>query len=114
MNITVKISAALAAGLLLSACAGRPVKFADAPDLSQVDTNRGRKITAQAGGFMLFSALPLGTNDRQYRAYEELLTEAGTDKIANIAVKETWSYGFVGTSYWTILTATAYPPKSRK
>lgn len=111
MKIRTTISAVVLPALLLGACTGKPVKFANAPDLTKLDTSRGRKITAQAGGFMLFSCLPIGVNDRQQRAYDELLSEAGSDRITNISVKETWSYGFVGTSYWTILTATAYPLK---
>jgi hypothetical protein len=94
---------------LLSGCTGTPVRFDTVADRSLVDVTRGRRISAEAGGFQLFAFIPINVNSRHDRAYRELLEKAGNDAIADVRVSESWAYGLVGTTYWTIMEATAYP-----
>jgi hypothetical protein len=98
---------------LLAGCAGDPVKIASVTDVSKIDRTRGRRITAEAGGFQLLLVIPINVNSRQRRAYDELLQKAAGDEIADVKVTEQWAYGFVGTTYWTVMEATAYPRKQQ-
>ena len=111
MNPLMRCLTAAALSFLLAGCAGDPVKIASVSDVSKIDRSRGRKITAEAGGFQLLYVIPINVNSRQRRAYEELLEKAGGDAIADVKITEQWNYGFVGTTYWTLMEATAYPPK---
>jgi len=95
---------------LSTACSGTPVNFATGQN-PPLDLEHGRSIKAEACGFQLFLLIPIAINGRQERAYESLRMQSGSDFITDVAVKESWVYGFVGTAYCTELTAMAYPRK---
>lgn len=109
-KITTSLLFASVAAMLV-ACSGRPVKIASVTDSSRIDRTRGRTISAEAGGFQLLGFIPININSRQQRAYQELLRVADGDEIADVKLSETWAYGFVGTTYWTVFQAKAYPRK---
>ncbi|RYU59915.1 hypothetical protein EWI61_07430 [Methylolobus aquaticus] len=111
MNTVIRSLMASLLAVMLAGCAGDPVKIASVTDVSKIDRTQGRRITAEAGGFQLLLVIPINVNSRQRRAYEELLQEAAGDEIADVKVTEQWAYGFVGTTYWTVMEATAYPRK---
>ena len=111
MNALMRRLMIVVISVALLACTGQPVKIASVTDASKIDRTRGRKITAEAGGFQLFEVIPINVNSRQQRAYDELLEKAAGDEIADVKVIEQWGYGVVGTTFWTILEATAYPRK---
>jgi hypothetical protein len=99
-------------GLWFSGCAGKPITFKSVDPKSYEDVkDKGRTITASASGFQLLILIPIGVNDRHAQAYEELLEKANGDYITDVKIEESWAYGFVGTSYKTTITATAYPKK---
>jgi hypothetical protein len=102
--------AALATSLLLAGCAGAPVNFTgrSVTDLSQIDTTKGERISAQGSGFQLLLLIPIGINGRQAAAYDALLEKAGDRVLSDITITESWKYGFVGTTYITTIEATAY------
>jgi len=109
MNKLMKLIAAAPALALLAACSGVPAQLGStgtAP--TGIKAGNGRNISAEACGFQLFAVIPLSINTRLARANEELVQKAAGDYIANVKVTESWSYGFVGTSYCTKLEATAY------
>lgn len=102
------------AALLLAACTGTPVKTGAANqqiDIANVDFSKGRKISAAASGFQLLLFIPININDRQERAFQTLLGQAGGDYVTDIKVDESWTYAFVGTVYKTTIEAMAYPQK---
>ncbi len=94
--------------VLIIGCAGTPVKIDSLPK-QPIDTAKGRVITAQACGFQLLLLIPIMINERQSRAYQELLMAAGREHITDVKIKESWTYAFVGTIYCTQFEATAYP-----
>ncbi len=114
-TITRFISVGLAASTpLLAACSGTPVKTGasnEQIDTANVDFSKGRKITASASGFQLLLFIPININDRQERAFQVLLGQAGGDYVTDIRVDESWTYAFVGTVYKTTIEAMAYPVK---
>lgn len=94
-------------------CAGTKVHFADAP-MDKLDLSRGHTVTGRASGVHLFNLIPLGVNNRQVRAYEQMKQSAGDDYLTDIKVRDSWCcMGVIGEKYGTTLTATAYPDKSR-
>lgn len=98
--------------LLLAGCSGAPINTGEANQYTgsaNIDTYRGRKISATASGFQLLLFIPISVNSRQERAWNQLLAQAGGDYVTNIKINESWTYGFVGTVYRTTLEATAYP-----
>ena len=97
----------VAAGLVLS-CSSSLVTFPSI-HIDDIDPENGREVTASATGFQLLLFIPIGANDRQLRAFQALKAQAGADAIADIKIKESWTYAFVGTLYQTTMTATAYP-----
>ena len=108
------VIAATTLGFLLTGCAGTPINFGNInkdTNLSKVDFSKGREISASSGGFQLLLFIPIGVNDRQESAYEKLKEKAGQDYIADIEVKESWTYAVVGTVYKTKIKAKAYPYK---
>lgn len=109
MSIRTIVGIAIIASIC-SGCAGTKVYFADAP-LDNLDLSRGYKVKASASGLHLFNLIPLGVNNRQVRAYERLKKEAGDDYITDIQIQDSWKFVFIGVSYGTTLTATAYPDK---
>lgn len=111
MNTGTRRLCLVAAFAALAACTGDPVKIDSITDRNAVDLTRGRKIIGEAGGFQFYMFVPINVNSRQRRAYAELLERAGGDAIADVKVTETWAYGFLGTTFWTIMEATAYPRK---
>jgi hypothetical protein len=91
---------------LLTACAGTPVPLGTRTS-DAVVAGRATPITAEACGFQLLLFIPIRINDRQARAYNALKAQAPGATITDVRIKESWSYGFVGTSYCTQLLATA-------
>ena len=75
----------------------------------EIDLERGRKTSSGACGFQLLIFIPIQVNSRFQRAYDDLIKEAGNDYIADIQMKESWWYGYVGTVHCTYLKATVYP-----
>lgn len=98
-------------GSLLVGCSGTPIRFANANQYlgqGDIDVSTARNISAKAGGFQLLLFIPININDRQERALQSLMAQAGADYVTNIAINESWTWAFVGTVYKTTLTATAY------
>lgn len=102
---------AWAAVLLLTACQGVPVNFSGSAvtDRAQIDPYQGQRISAEASGFQLLVLIPININNRQQRAFEQLRKVAGDRLLTDIAITESWQWGFVGTVYTTRIDATAYP-----
>lgn len=101
--------------LLLAACSGAPIKIGGANqriDTTNIDFNKGRRVTASASGFQLLLLIPISINDRHERAFRTLLGQAGGDYITNVKINESWTYALVGTVYKTTIEATAYPQKT--
>lgn len=95
--------------LLGSACVSTTV-VVDADDLSAADTTQtGVAVEGRGCGYQLFSIFPLGTNGRQWRAYEELRTNARGRVITDIQVEEYWIWGGAGNTYCTRMKAVAFP-----
>jgi hypothetical protein len=110
---TFKIILAIAIGTLFIGCSGKPIIFKSInPSLYQDVKERGRTISAEAEGFQLLLFIPIDINDRHERALAKLKVKANGDYITDIKIKESWSYGFIGTWYKTTITATAYPKTS--
>jgi len=97
--------------LLLTACSGTPVHLGDS-GTRPPPTGASREITASACGFQLLAVIPIGTNDRQAKAYAELVEHANGDYITDVKVTERWTYAYVGTVYCTDLTARAIRKES--
>lgn len=93
----------------LSGCAGTPVQLGSKLNGVQPQ-GTVREISARACGFQLLLLIPISVNNRQERAYKELEQKAAGDYITDVQVSESWSYGFVGTSYCTTLKANAIRP----
>lgn len=92
----------------LLGCVGVPVLLRIAENV-QYDATKGRPLSASGCGFMLGGFIPIRVNSRQARAYSSLVSLAQGDYVVDIAVQESWTYSFVGSSYCTRFTATAYP-----
>lgn len=107
-NTFKKTAAGLAMAVTLTACSGTPVKFGPMSGV-KYDTSRGRQVTAEACGFQLLLVIPINTNSRAERAFRSLRTQAGSDFLTDVKVRERWTYAFVGTVYCTAMEATAYP-----
>lgn len=100
---------------LVTGCSGGPVRLgSDIP--RGVPLSGGRDISAEACGFQLLylfplwvnnNYLPVWSNDRHRRAYVALTAQAGRDLITDVAVREKWDWGLVGTLYCTELKAKA-------
>jgi hypothetical protein len=105
----------LAVGGLLAACQGMPVDLTGSTvsDRSQVDLDKGQRLSAEASGFQLALFIPIQSNDRQKRAFDTLRQQAGDRLLADITVTESWHWAFVGTVYTTRIDATAYPRKAQ-
>jgi len=90
-------------------CQSTPIRLNNITERSDIDTTKGRKITAHASGFQLFLVIPINVNSRQERAYQQLVEKAGNDVISDVRITERWTYGYVGTAYTTLMEAMAYP-----
>jgi hypothetical protein len=75
--------------------------------------SKGRHISSEACGFQLLFLIPIMTNGREARAYDQLYVQAQGGYITDVHVEESWFYGFVGTGYCTKLTAMTYPSQSQ-
>lgn len=106
MKIARTLLATIMIANLLAGCAGAPVPLGThITDAAPIGTTK--PITASACGFQLLLFIPIGVNDRLERAYGSLQAQAAGAIITDVEVKESWSYGFVGTSYCTTLQAKA-------
>ncbi len=83
-------------GNLLNRVANRPAKISSS-----------YPISSEACGFQLLLVIPININDRMTRAMTELELKAAGAYLTNFQVEETWTYGFVGTTYCTIISAIA-------
>lgn len=101
---------------VLSGCAGRPIELGPTntkTNLTDIDFNNGRNLSATASGFQLLLLIPIQINSRHERAYQILQGQAGGDYITDIEIQESWGWGFVGTIYTTTIKAKAYPYKNK-
>jgi hypothetical protein len=98
---------ALATSSLLG-CVGVPVYLGSSENV-QYDATKGRPLSVRGCGFMLYGYIPIRVNSRQKRAHNLLVSEAGDDYVADIAVQESWTYTPAGSKYCTLITATAFP-----
>ena len=106
------VSTVVVFGLWFSGCAGKPITFKSVDPKAYEDVkDKGRTISGSASGFQLLLFIPIGVNDRHENAYGQLLAQANGDYITDVKIEESWTYGLVGTSYTTTITATAYPKK---
>jgi hypothetical protein len=113
------VAFAFLACAILTGCTGNVINLGNSSfgksdqklDLSKIDFSKGRSVSAEAGGFQLLLVIPININDRHERAYQLLRAQAGSDYLTDIKIKESWTYGVVGTVYTTRLEATAYPYK---
>ncbi len=103
-----ELSLLLIAGAMLSACNSVPVQLGPRGG-EKYDVTRPRMVAAEACGFQLLLFIPITTNTRAARALAALKEQAGEDYIADIKVRERWTYAAVGTVYCTYMEATAYP-----
>jgi hypothetical protein len=95
--------------LLFQGCVSHPVVIQTITDQGEIDKTKGRFITGQAAGMQFFLFIPIGSNSRQERAYQDLLEKAGRDVITDVQIRENWTYAFIGTTYTTVIEAMAYP-----
>lgn len=104
------IVSVLVAGALLSACVSAPVQIGPTGNEQyKYDETNGRTVSVKSCGFLLLTFIPIVMGNRYERAYKHLKRQAGGDHIADVRVKEEWTYAFVGTLYCTTMEATAYP-----
>jgi hypothetical protein len=96
--------AIVTAASLLAACAGTPVPLGTRV-AGPLPTGHARTITAEACGFQLLLFIPIRINSRLARAYASLRAQAAGDTITDVEVKESWTYGLIGTAYCTNLRA---------
>lgn len=68
----------------------------------------GQVVSSRACGFMLLGFLPIRTWSRNWRAYELLKRKARRGVLADVEVRESWSYAFIGTKYCTTMNALVY------
>ncbi len=81
--------------------------------MDKLDLSQGHKVTGRASGLQLFGLIPIGVNERQERAYEQMKEAAGDDFVTNVKIQDVWKYVVIGMKYNTIITATAYPVKGK-
>jgi hypothetical protein len=105
-----KLAAVLLASAILSGCAGVPTTVGSKVNAS-LPTGTAREISGTACGFQLLLFIPININDRLQKANAQLTAEAAGDFITDVQIQESWSYGFVGTSYCTTLKAQAIKAK---
>lgn len=93
-------------------CVGTPVTFKSQANVDY-DATKGRPLSRSACGFQLWSFIPIKINSRLYRAYNEVLADAGPRSyVTDIQVGERWRWAYIGTIYCTEIHATAYPLKA--
>jgi len=100
--------------LIISGCAGKPIHFStenQQVDLTIIDFEKSRDLSASASGFQLLLLIPININNRHDRAFQQLRGQAGNDYITDIKIQESWAWGFVGTIYKTTIVAKAHPEK---
>lgn len=100
------LAAGLAA-LLLTGCVGRTVEMGPANVPAHTSAI---PVTGEACGFQLLIGIPIRTNSRLWRAYEDLKANAEGAVITDVKMQETWMYALVGTIYCTRLQAKAVMP----
>jgi len=97
--------------IVLTACTSPMIRMSNEPP-SDIDRTKGRPISASACGYQLIQLIPIGTNDRQQKAYDSLKAQAGPDFIGDVVETEKWTYGVIGSVYCTELEAKAYPKRA--
>jgi len=112
LKTIVAINIAIATGLLLVGCSGKPITLPTKPvhEYKNVEKH-SYEVTASASGFQLLLFIPIDINDRQERALKILKEKAKGGYITDVKIKESWTYAFVGTSYKTTMTAIVYPSR---
>jgi hypothetical protein len=90
----------------LGGCSGIPISLGSPVD-GPVPKGTERQISSESCGFQLLLLIPIAVNGRAAQAYHDLEAQAGGDFITDVEVKETWTYGFVGTLYCTQMRAKA-------
>jgi hypothetical protein len=111
MKLGWKLFVLIVLAVSLTGCTGEPMRIDPIADTGSIDRSRGRKIVAVASGFQLFTALPTNASSRHARAFQALRDQAFDEAIADVTLRESWSYAFIGTVYTTTIEAMAYPRK---
>ena len=96
---------ALALAATVCACEGTPVRF-ETSKAAGLPT-QPRLLQAKACGFQLLLFIPIGVNNRQWRAYLAVQQQAFGRPLVDVQVLEEWTYAFVGTQYCTTVIAKA-------
>ena len=109
MKALIKFVVTVVLSVSLAACTGGTLRIDPIKNVADLDLSKGRKITASASGFQLFTALPTNASSRHARAYQALRDQAYDEAITDITIRESWSYAFIGTVYTTTIEAMAYP-----
>lgn len=115
MNNFLKLIISLTILVIIVGCSGRPIILSEQNKhikLEDVDFTRGRTVSGNASGFQLLLFIPISINDRHERAFQVLRGQAGSDYIADVKIKDSWTYALVGTVYKTTIEAAAYPRKT--
>lgn len=107
-NLTRRLAVVLLA-LLVSACAGTPASLGPLEPAAYDPSDRiDYSVTECGAQVMIF--LPLMTNDRLVRAMELIEKRAGDRYIANVRVRERWTYLVFGEILCTDVVAATYGP----
>ncbi len=90
-----------------SACAGTPVSLGSAEPAAYVASDRVDYSATECGAQVLLF-LPVLTNDRVGRAMELIERRAGDRYIANVRLRERWTYLVFGEILCTDVVAATY------
>lgn len=95
--------------MVLAGCVSVPITVNNLTDQT-VNAQQGRKIFGSACGFQLLMLIPISINGRAERAFDTLREMADKNTvIADVKIRERWTYAFIGTVYCTDIQAMAYP-----
>jgi hypothetical protein len=105
-------AALLALALVLSACAGTPTPLGPR-EPAAFDANDRIDYSVTECGAQVLIFVPLMTNDRVARAMALIEERAGDRYIANVRLRERWTYLVFGEILCTDVVAATYgPPKT--
>jgi hypothetical protein len=108
MSIARAVAVALLA-LVSAACAGEPAALGPR-EPAAFDANDRIDYTATECGAQVLILLPVWTNDRIGRAMKLIEARAGERYIANVRVRERWTYLVFGEILCTDVIAATYGP----
>ncbi len=93
---------------LLFACAGAPVQFGPSERVPY-DASDPLDIMATECGAQVLLFFPVFNNNRAARAYKAIQEKAGDRYIANVRMREQWTYLVFGIVQCTDMVARTYP-----